>query len=331
MTLALGGLLTAQPAAAATPTTITVTTDPNGPVLGYTGFRAGLTQLPTRVRVNVAPPVDGRVCFDERRDVPPYEVCLEVTDGQAESEFYTPPGQKSYSAVFTPSDPAYASSRVSKFVQFTIPRLTLTTGASPVVAGQAVTLSAVKYWDSIRTSARVTFYAGSTEIGEVSPREASTFRAVLPVGNHVITARFTDPNFGVDERALAYVTVLPTSSPTPAPVAVTSTSPTFRQGQLASAAVALVEAPGVPTSQLSAVISWGDGTSSAGVLAGPSGRPAVFGAHAYAASTVSSGQGTWRYPVSVYVTGPDGTVYSAGNAGAVAVSSVSVPVSGTSR
>ncbi|NHC13097.1 choice-of-anchor Q domain-containing protein [Motilibacter deserti] len=67
-----------------------------------------------------------------------------------------------------------------------------------------------------------------------------------------------------------------------------------------AAAVAVVSAPGVPVSALSALIAWGDGTTSPGAVAGPAGAPAVFGSHAYAAPG--------SYMVTVTVTGPTGSV-----------------------
>ncbi|NHC47022.1 right-handed parallel beta-helix repeat-containing protein [Motilibacter aurantiacus] len=66
------------------------------------------------------------------------------------------------------------------------------------------------------------------------------------------------------------------------------------------AAVAAVSAPGIPNSQLTATINWGDGPTTAGSIAGSNGSPGVFGFHSYAAP------GT--YTTTVTVTGPGGVV-----------------------
>ncbi|NHC47544.1 family 16 glycosylhydrolase [Motilibacter sp. K478] len=82
------------------------------------------------------------------------------------------------------------------------------------------------------------------------------------------------------------------------PVGLTPSAVTATQGQAFSAALATATTPGIDRSALSAVIDWGDGTTSPGVLAGPPDAWGVFGRHSYAASGV--------FRASVRLSGPEG-------------------------
>ncbi|NHC15886.1 beta-galactosidase small subunit-related protein, partial [Motilibacter deserti] len=74
----------------------------------------------------------------------------------------------------------------------------------------------------------------------------------------------------------------------------------FPVGRSSAAALATVTASGMTASQLSATIDWGDGSTTTGTLAGPTGNWGVFGSHAYAEAGA--------YTVAVRVSGPGGAV-----------------------
>ncbi|NHC14563.1 family 16 glycosylhydrolase [Motilibacter sp. E257] len=82
-----------------------------------------------------------------------------------------------------------------------------------------------------------------------------------------------------------------------------------------SAALATAYAPGTQRADLSAVIDWGDGTTSPGFLAGPREAWGIFGTHSYATSGV--------FRATVRLSGPDGS--SAVTTTAVTVRAASGP------
>src|SRR4051794_15246990 len=83
LAMASAGLVAAEPAMAATPTTITVTTDLEGPIVGNTGFRANTVYLLTRATVDVTPAVDGRVCVRGAPFTGAPDICADAPGGHA--------------------------------------------------------------------------------------------------------------------------------------------------------------------------------------------------------------------------------------------------------
>ena len=236
------------------------------------------------------------------------------------------PGANSFLTVFSPTDPAYAPSFVTTGVGYGTHPLTLNVSPSPVAAGQPVTLTTDYEWDTVQTFGRIRHSTEARSSADLMGNQGSSAddrRRWVPTYR---TGQLS--GFGTTRSAPAYVTVLPTAQS--APITVWNNSLTFLQRQTGAAAVATIDAPGVSTDQLSALIQLGrrldvsrhrrgTGRASGGLR-----QPRLRGVHAL------HRLGAWKYPVSVFVTGPGGTVYSSFIPGAVSVTPVASSVSQTS-
>ncbi|NHC47369.1 Ig-like domain-containing protein [Motilibacter aurantiacus] len=226
-----------------------------------------------------------------------------MDDGRASLSGSFPQGFWEVVAEFAPSDAAYTPSASAPRPVTVLPyplRLDVTPTTAPL--GGPVTLEATGEWPFAAGTLR--FYAGDTEVASTQvalPRGTVSLPVTLAAGNHRLWARFTPAGLAQPLTSNSIYYSVPAAAG-PAAVAVTPvTGLRFPQGRPLSAVVATVDAPGVPVSSLSAVIDWGDGTTSPGVVAGPAGRPAVFATHSFAVAPSSM--------VNVSVIGPDGRYY----------------------
>jgi hypothetical protein len=183
----------------------------------------------------------------------------------------------------------------------------LNSSGTTTVYGQAVTLTASVRANTTPGSGtptgRVDFFdvSTNTDLGPVSLSGGSAAlpTAALGVGQHLIRASYSgDSNFTLSLDAL-------TQTITPAPLTATSVNVNATAGAPFSGTVATFTS--LPdkidsATAFTAVISWGDGSTSNGVITGSNGSFTVSGSHTFADPNASPG-----YAVRVQISNPNTT------------------------
>lgn len=174
---------------------------------------------------------------------------------------------------------------------FTAKAPTITLTGTPVSAteGQAFSGQVASFTDTNTSSTAAEYSAtinwgdGASSAGTVSgptggPYTVTGTHTYAEEGSYTVQVSITDTtNSGNDLSTKATATVAD------APLGASCATPAASQEGFSGTVASLTDAnPGATTADYTATISWGDGTSSAGVVSGPTGGPfTVSGTHTY--------------------------------------------------